>query len=283
VSRVASNRKFWPPTTFCVSRNLTLSLRLSATPAARALSPPQTRPRLSSLGVPHSTPKTPNPNQNRDQPIRGAACPHPFFSSGRTSYWNSAKPPFAVRGSRGRAPCQHPSDSGEAFRKRVCAACCGGTDGAAEFKNLPARGEAPPRPALRRSTRRDVPRFETVLRILLAESRSRFISSPWLLMRLPQIGRLPGSLSLIAWPVAWHGGGSAGRVLRGRKRQARLRRRQGAEGLMFLQSAQEADPKITTWDSTSPCSTAPRCRRSGHPVEQLWAVTRKRNETRAHC
>ena len=41
-------------------------------------------------------------------------------------YWNLRKSLFRMRGASGRAPCQHPSDSGEAG-KTGCEACVGWT------------------------------------------------------------------------------------------------------------------------------------------------------------
>jgi hypothetical protein len=43
---------------------------------------------------------------------------------GKALYWNSAKTSFRLRGARGRAPCQHPSDSGRAGQS-ACEACLG--------------------------------------------------------------------------------------------------------------------------------------------------------------
>jgi len=119
-------------------------------------------------------------------------------------YWNARKSLFRMRGARGAAPCQHPSDSGRAGRT-ACEACLGWRN-AARFRRLcPLLGVSADGRRVCSVDAADVRPFwgRAFLYCCGAAAALALVAAVGVFSGLRAVGyRVP--FYAVAWPPAWH-------------------------------------------------------------------------------
>ena len=156
-------------------------------------------------------------------------------------YWNIKKTVFRLKGRRGIAPCQHPSDSGLALQTGCLA--CGFWREPARFKKICPLLVDTPKGLKCSVDAKDVRPFWAPALVFYGKlaTATALVALLATFATLRSVGYAINITDLV-WPRYWHRIPEARSALLVKKARSLLEAGKVREGILFLQNAQEADP-----------------------------------------